>query len=78
MGYFVASRAAEDFNRNVREKGGMTYAYGRHSKTDEKTHVGIEQQRFVVPLESRNPGVKRRRWAIPWRKEEEKELKSWI
>lgn len=80
MGYFVASRAAEDFNASgkVRQEGGMTYAYGRYLGTDGKTHVGIEQQRFVVPLESRNPGVKRRRWAVPWRKEEGREPKSWI
>lgn len=77
--YVVASRASEDFSvpkNEVRELE-TRYGYGRYVGTDGRTHIGIEQQRFVIPLESCMPGAKRRRWISRGRRNEA-ELKNWI
>ncbi|KUJ06743.1 uncharacterized protein LY89DRAFT_661803 [Mollisia scopiformis] len=57
------SRAMVDYNGNGRIHGNpdQRYGYGRFVGTDGKTHVGIEQQRFVVLLQSRNPDIIRRK-----------------
>ncbi|CAG8977507.1 hypothetical protein HYALB_00009341 [Hymenoscyphus albidus] len=61
MAYVAASRAAEDFSRTRNHDGkGLKlseerYGYGRFLGRDGKTYIGIEKQRFVVPLESLNP-----------------------
>jgi hypothetical protein len=38
------------------------YSFGRFIGVDGKPHVGIEEQSRVIPLQSRNPAVRRRRW----------------
>jgi hypothetical protein len=80
LSYFPASRAVEDFSESSgKEKGNrggeQRYAYGRYIGIDGKTHIGIE--RNVVPLESKNPEVKRRRWG--WHHlSDEREPRIWI
>lgn len=68
IAYVAASHALSDFDpaasvaQGLSAKGlrrdsmGSRYAYGRFVGTDGKTHVGIERQSLVVPLESRPPG----------------------
>ncbi|KAL2059944.1 hypothetical protein VTL71DRAFT_10099, partial [Oculimacula yallundae] len=65
IAFVAASRAVEDFDeKDAKGQSGeeQRYAYGRFIGTDGKTHVGIERHRFVVPLKSQNPAVKRKRW----------------
>lgn len=81
IGFVSASRALEDFSHGKEKdiaKEEHRYGYGRFISTDGKIHVGIERQRYVVPLRSRNPEVKRRKWG--WRQvsEHEKIPKTWI
>ncbi|KAH6694947.1 hypothetical protein BKA61DRAFT_531721 [Leptodontidium sp. MPI-SDFR-AT-0119] len=81
IAFVSASRAVADFReKDVRSNTfkDQKYAYGRFIGIDGKTHVGIEQQRFVVPLKSRNPDVKRRKWGWTFDKEDEKQPKTWI
>jgi len=84
LAFVAASRAVEDFNRtvgldsegeNVKER---RYGYGRFVGTDGRTKVGIERQRFVVPLEVKNPHVQRRKWWTKVKKDDECEVKIWI
>jgi hypothetical protein len=92
IAYFAASQALRDFGPvgvGESERGNgrwgkrsegedeITYAYGRFIGRDGKVHVGIERQNLVVPLESRNPDVKRRRWGFR-RKGDEGEPMTWI
>lgn len=62
ISYVYASRALEDFGsweaESKRRK--RRYAFGRFVGTDGKTHIGIERQDYIIPLETRNPGVKRK------------------
>jgi hypothetical protein len=84
VSYFPASRAVEDFSESPgKEKGNpggegeQRYAYGRYIGIDGKTHIGIERHQNVVPLESKNPEVKKRRWA--WHHlSDEREPRTWI
>ncbi|KAE8446044.1 hypothetical protein EG329_012552 [Mollisiaceae sp. DMI_Dod_QoI] len=80
IAFVSTSRAVADYGPNARrhdEAQDRRYGYGRFAGTDGKTHVGIEQQRFVVPLESRNPEVRRRR--LNWRREQdERQPRTWI
>ena len=79
MAFVSASRALEDFTYSDRKDDvaeETVYGYGRFVGTDGRTHVGIEQQRFVVPLQSRNPDVKRRKWRV-FRKDD-REPRTWI
>ncbi|RFU35191.1 hypothetical protein B7463_g1109, partial [Scytalidium lignicola] len=80
IAYVSASRALDDFAAGADgNKEEQRYGYGRFIGTDGKTHVGIERQRYVVPLETRNPEVKRRRlWRIGRAKDDEKQPKTWI
>lgn len=79
LGMVENSRALEDFGRDGRDgdengRGRSTrrkdceerYGYGRFIGTDGKTHVGIEKQRYVVPLKSQDTKVKKRIWS--WRR----------
>ena len=76
IAFVSASRALSDFDGTGNKAGEqMRYGYGRFVGMDGKTHVGIERQRNVVPLESENPDVRRRRWG--W-KGDEKKVKTWI
>lgn len=80
IAYVSSSRAVEDFtNKDNRrsEAKDVRYAYGRFIGTDGKTHVGIDRQQHVVPLESRNPEVRRRKW-FGLGKLDEKEPRTWI
>ena len=82
IAFVSASRALEDFGPE-KEKDGENeerrYGYGRLVGTDGRTRVGIEKQRYVVPLKSQNPDVKkRRRWAWGRGKKDENEIKTWI
>jgi len=81
IAFVSASRALEDFNEKpegLEGLGDKRFGYGRFIGTDGKTHVGIEQQRFVVPLKSRNPEVRRRKWGWMFGKEDERQPKTWI
>ncbi|KAH9209381.1 hypothetical protein DL95DRAFT_477433, partial [Leptodontidium sp. 2 PMI_412] len=81
IAFVSASRALEDFNEKpdgVERLGDQRFGYGRFIGTDGKTHVGIEQQRFVVPLKSRNPEVRSRKWGWTFGKEDERQPKTWI
>ncbi|PVH77159.1 hypothetical protein DL98DRAFT_591555 [Cadophora sp. DSE1049] len=80
--YVYASRAVQDFSHGRKESGdadvGQRFGYGRFVGVDGKTHVGIEQQRFVVPLKSQNPEVRRRKWGGTFGKKDERQPKTWI
>jgi hypothetical protein len=82
LSFVTASRALDDFADHdggiKKNHSEQRYAYGRYIGTDGKSHVGIEQQRFVVPLESRNPEVRNRKWRWNPRKKDEGEPKTWI
>jgi hypothetical protein len=81
ISFVSASRALDDFapgKDKDRSENHHRYGYGRFIGTDGKTHVGIERQRYVIPLKSRNPEVKRRKWALGRWKEDDKAPKSWI
>jgi hypothetical protein len=79
MAFVSGSRALEDFAQAEKNtdnnENGQLYAYGRFLGTDGKTRVGIERHRYVIPLETRNPEVKRRRWN--W-KGNKMEPRTWI
>jgi hypothetical protein len=85
VSYLPASRAVEDFSESSQRLGkryeieveSKLYAYGRYIGIDEKTHIGIERHQNVVPLESKTPEVKRRRWG--WHHlSDEREPRTWI
>lgn len=82
IAFVAASHAVEDLRGNgqgnSKHRAEQRYAYGRLVGTDGKTRVGIEKQELVVPLESENPEVKRRKWWTRFREEDEKEVKTWI
>lgn len=78
MAYVSASRVVQDFGKPGGGEGNdHRYGYGRYIGTDGKTHVGIERQRYVVPLKSKNPEVRRRRWGLG-EKGDEREPRTWI
>ncbi|KFY15096.1 hypothetical protein V492_02234 [Pseudogymnoascus sp. VKM F-4246] len=63
IAYVSASQAAQDYGNWPSEKSPETrYGYGRFKGADGRTHVGIEKEPLVVPLKSKNPEVKRRKW----------------
>jgi hypothetical protein len=82
IAFVTSSRALEDFEprkASENKSAERSYGYGRFIGTDGKTRVGIEKQRYVVPLKSRNPEAKqRKKWN--WRGEgaHESEIKTWI
>ncbi|KAH7310374.1 hypothetical protein BKA65DRAFT_413820 [Rhexocercosporidium sp. MPI-PUGE-AT-0058] len=78
IAFVTATRAVEDLDEkgaNGQNLGDQRYAYGRFIGTDGRTRVGIELHRFVVPLKSQNPAVKRRRWE---RKRDKSQSLTWI
>ncbi|KAH7374207.1 hypothetical protein BKA64DRAFT_649216 [Cadophora sp. MPI-SDFR-AT-0126] len=78
IAFVAASRAVADFDeKNADDENGDNhrYAYGRFIGTDGRTHVGIERHRYVVPLKSQNPSVKRRRWG---REKDKGQSLTWI
>jgi hypothetical protein len=77
VGFVLKSRVLAEFAEKENPQDSHRYAYGRFIGTDGKTHVGIERQQFVVPLESKNPDVRRRRW-FGVGKLDEKEPRTWI
>lgn len=63
IAYVSASQAAQDYGNRPSEKSPETrYGYGRFKGADGRSHVGIEKEPLVVPLKSKNPEVKRRKW----------------
>ncbi|KAF8860270.1 hypothetical protein BDZ45DRAFT_648839 [Acephala macrosclerotiorum] len=82
LSFVTASRALEDFKDHDaglrKDLQDQRYGYGRYVGIDGKTHVGIEQQRFVVPLKSKNPEVRERKWGRFLGKKNEKEPRTWI
>lgn len=65
IAYVSASQAVQDYGNRSSEKSPETrYGYGRFKGADGRTHVGIEKEPLVVPLKSKNPEVKRRKWRI--------------
>lgn len=82
LSYVTASRALDDFvdhdGGSKRSHKEQRYAFGRYIGTDGKSHVGIEQQRFVVPLESKNPEIRRRRGQWGLKGVKKVEPKTWI
>lgn len=65
IAYVSASQAAQEYGNRLREKSPETrYGYGRFKGADGRTHVGIEKEPLVVPLKSKNPDAKRRKWRI--------------
>jgi hypothetical protein len=61
-------------NRN----GEVRYGYGRFIGVDGKAHVGIERQSRVIPLQSQNPYVRRRRWDLKAWMRERRNPEPWI
>jgi hypothetical protein len=81
MAYVSRSRDIEDFRHTRRRVGKgkeQLYGYGSFLGTDGKTHVGIERQRYVITLESRNPEVKSGRWYWNPQKRDSREPRTWI
>ncbi|KFY51237.1 hypothetical protein V496_08896 [Pseudogymnoascus sp. VKM F-4515 (FW-2607)] len=65
IAYVSASQAAQDYGNQSSGKSPETrYGYGRFKGMDGRIHVGIEKEPLVVPLKSKNPDVKRRKWRI--------------
>ncbi|KFY04786.1 hypothetical protein V491_09262 [Pseudogymnoascus sp. VKM F-3775] len=65
IAYVSASQAAQEYGNRSREMSPETrYGYGRFKGADGRTHVGIEKEPLVVPLKSKNPDAKRRKWRI--------------
>ncbi|OBT58286.1 hypothetical protein VE04_01473 [Pseudogymnoascus sp. 24MN13] len=63
IAYVSASQAAQDYGNRSRQKSPETrYGYGRFKGIDGRTHVGIEKEPLVVPLKSKNPEIKKRKW----------------
>ncbi|KAL3426519.1 hypothetical protein PVAG01_00028 [Phlyctema vagabunda] len=64
IAYTFPSRASYSISRVLSKEAEQEekYAYGRFIGVDGKTHVGIGRQRYVVPLESQNPDMPRRRF----------------
>jgi len=54
------------------------YGFGRFIGVDGKPHVGIEEQSRVIPLQSRNPAVRRRRWNFKAWRQDKNMLQTWI
>jgi hypothetical protein len=54
------------------------YGFGRFIGVDGKPHVGIEEQYRVIPLQSTNPAVRRRRWDLKAWWQERKMPQTWI
>ncbi|KAH6666832.1 hypothetical protein B0J14DRAFT_677485 [Halenospora varia] len=86
ISYVGASRIVKDLHDGkgdeVREG---RYGYGRYVGTDGETHVGVEKQRFVVPMDVVNPEARRKKLLFAegpfglWRRKTgESEVKSWI
>ena len=76
-----ASRALEDFSstkQTVSDDPDQRYGYGRFIGTDGKTHIGIERQRYVVPLECKNPEVKKRKWTWKRSQNGDTEMTTWL
>ncbi|KAE9364127.1 hypothetical protein N431DRAFT_420931 [Stipitochalara longipes BDJ] len=74
ISYVYASRALDDFSVPREEKAGSErrYGFGRFIGTDSKTHVGIEKQRYVVPLETEKGAIKRKGWGLRMKRGDEK------
>ena len=65
IAYVSASQASQDYSDRSNGKSPETrYGYGRFKGMDGRTHVGIEKEPLVVPLKSKNPDAKRRKWRI--------------
>ncbi|KFY30343.1 hypothetical protein V493_01977 [Pseudogymnoascus sp. VKM F-4281 (FW-2241)] len=63
IAYVSASQAVQDYGNQSSGRSPETrYGYGRFKGADGRTHVGIEKEPLVVPLKSKNPEVKRRKW----------------
>jgi hypothetical protein len=78
IAYVSASHALDDFIEKDGERKldrSQTYGYGHFRGVDGKTHVGIERQSLVIPLETINPAA-RKRWR--WGKGDSAEVKTWI
>ncbi|KAF4624946.1 hypothetical protein G7Y89_g13225 [Cudoniella acicularis] len=77
VSYVSASRIVQELQYSSGSGDGefkeQRFGFGRYIGTDGKTHVGIEKQRFVVPLESENPEVKHRKLGLFKRKTKEHE-----
>jgi len=56
----------------------IRYGYGRFLGTDGKTHLGIDLQRYVIQLQSRNSQLKSRKWNWASRTDDENESRTWI
>lgn len=82
VAYVSASHALDDFSPSDtkgKQEEEIRYAYGRYLGTDGETHVGIDRQRYVIPLQSQNPDARRRRkWGWRSQKDESKEPSTWI
>ncbi|KAH8649687.1 hypothetical protein BGZ60DRAFT_422115 [Tricladium varicosporioides] len=85
ISYVGASRVVKDLHDGkVDEVREGRYGYGRYIGTDGETHVGIEKQRFVIPMDVVNPEAGRKKLFAKgpfglWKRETgESEIKSWI
>ncbi|RDW62552.1 hypothetical protein BP5796_10854 [Coleophoma crateriformis] len=77
--YVSASRALQDYAPEPNESKNRRdnkYGYGRFIDVHGNTRIGIEKQQFVVPLESKNPEARRRRWGLG--KVDERQPKTWL
>lgn len=75
ISFVSASHAVQEVGRQTEEE--QTFGYGRFKGVDGHTHVGIEKSSLVVPLESRNPEARRRRFT--WlRRGDERDPRTWI
>lgn len=80
IAFVSASRALEDFEQldgDIANNKEGRYGYGRSIGIDGRTRVGIEKQRYIVPLENRNPDLRRRLWP-KWASKDGKEPRTWI
>lgn len=88
VGLVVATRALKDYSwdkhdsdssdrsTESKEREKLRYGYGRFVSTDGVTRIGIERHPWVIPMESKNPEVRKRTWTFG--KNDEKQPKSWI
>ncbi|RDW81900.1 hypothetical protein BP6252_03012 [Coleophoma cylindrospora] len=77
--YVSASRALQDYDPErykSKSRSNNKYGYGRFIDVHGNTRVGVEKQQFVVPLESKNPEVRRRLWRLG--KQDESQPKTWL
>jgi len=79
IAYVSMNHAIEDAEPGGSSAAPSSYAYGRFIGVDGKPHVGIERKSRVVPLESKNPAVRRQRSWNPasWLRER-KDRQMWI